>query len=63
MQEFDLWANSKDCDLTRRNNFYDMQDIAYTSYLTDGDAFAAQAIYNQLQRYSGDHHRLRWLDG
>ena len=40
MQEFDLWADSKDCDLTRRNNFYDMQDIAYTAYLTDGDAFA-----------------------
>lgn len=40
MQEFDLWANSKDCDITRRNNFYDMQDIVYTSYLTDGDAFA-----------------------
>ena len=40
MQEFDLWANSKDCDLTRRNNFYDMQDIAYVSYLTDGDSFA-----------------------
>lgn len=40
MQEFDLWADSKDCDLTRRNNFYDMQDIAYTAYLTDGDSFA-----------------------
>lgn len=40
MQEFDLWANSKDCDITRRNNFYDLQDIAYMSYLTDGDAFA-----------------------
>lgn len=40
MQEFDLWADSKDCDLTRRNNFYDMQDIAYIAYLTDGDSFA-----------------------
>jgi len=39
-QEFDLWASSVLCDITKRNNFYDMQDIAYTGYLTDGDAFA-----------------------
>lgn len=39
-REFDLWAASKHCDLYRRNNFYDLQDIAYESYLVDGDAFA-----------------------
>lgn len=38
-QEFDLWANSRQCDIYRRNNFYDMQDIVYTGYLTDGDSF------------------------
>ena len=38
--EFDLWASSKFCDIYRRNNFYDLQHIAYLSYLTDGDAFA-----------------------
>lgn len=38
--EFDLWAASKHCDLYRRNNFYDLQDMAYVSYLVDGDAFA-----------------------
>lgn len=38
--EFQLWAESKDCDVYRRNNFYDLQHIAYLSYLTDGDAFA-----------------------
>ena len=38
-QEFDLWANSRQCDLYRRNCFYDMQDIVYTGYLTDGDSF------------------------
>ncbi|MDD3534254.1 MAG: phage portal protein [Candidatus Cloacimonetes bacterium] len=40
-REFDLWASSKEADITRRNNFYDMQDIAYTGYLTDGDSFVA----------------------
>lgn len=39
-QEFDLWANSTDCDLYRRNNFYDLQSIVYTGYMTDGDIFA-----------------------
>uniref|UniRef100_UPI002637EF89 phage portal protein n=1 Tax=uncultured Anaerovibrio sp. TaxID=361586 RepID=UPI002637EF89 len=38
--EFELWAESKECDLYRRNNFYDLQHIAYLSYMTDGDAFA-----------------------
>lgn len=39
-REFDLWAGSTQCDLYRRNNFYDLQNIAYTTYLTDGDSFA-----------------------
>ena len=39
-REFDLWATSKHSDLYRRNNFYDLQDMAYVAYLVDGDAFA-----------------------
>ena len=39
-REFDLWAASKNCDLYRRNNFYDLQFIAYSTYLTDGDSFS-----------------------
>lgn len=38
--EFDLWASSTECDIFGRNNFYDMQDIAYMDYAVDGDAFA-----------------------
>lgn len=38
--EFSLWADSKDCDLYRRNNFYDLQSIVYQGYMTDGDIFA-----------------------
>lgn len=37
--EFELWANSLDCDYYRRNSFREMQRIAYISYLTDGDCF------------------------
>lgn len=39
-QEFNLWASSRLCDIYKRNNFYDLQSIAYTAYLTDGDSFA-----------------------
>lgn len=39
-QEFELWASSTDCDLYRRNNFYDLQSIVYTGYMTDGDIFS-----------------------
>ena len=39
-EEFNLWASTVDCDICRRNNFLDLQRIAYVSYLTDGDSFA-----------------------
>ena len=39
MEEFDLWASSEFCDLYHKNSFYDLQDIAYVSYLTDGDCW------------------------
>lgn len=41
LREFNLWARSTACDLYRKHNFYDMQDIAYLSYMVDGDAWAA----------------------
>lgn len=37
--EFDLWANDLHCDYYRRNNFYEIQQILFTSYLIDGDSF------------------------
>lgn len=41
LREFELWAGSTSCDLYRKHNFYDLQDIVYLSYLMDGDAWAA----------------------
>lgn len=40
-REFELWASSVSCDLYRKHNFYDMQDIAYINYLINGDSWAA----------------------
>lgn len=39
-REFELWAKSKHCDSTKVNNFYEMQQIACTSWLMNGDAVA-----------------------
>jgi len=37
---FDAWASNKDCDLTRVNNFYELQGLAYLSMLMSGDLFS-----------------------
>lgn len=37
-REFELWAESKLCDSTRANNFYEIQQVACMSWLMNGDA-------------------------
>lgn len=37
-REFKLWAESKLCDSTRTNNFYEIQQVACMSWLMNGDA-------------------------
>lgn len=61
-REFDLWAMSKHSDLYRRNNFYDLQDMAYVAYLVDGDAFA---VFRRKPptRYMPYSLRLQILEG
>lgn len=38
-QEFELWANELTCDFYGRNNFFELQRIAYLNELNDGDCF------------------------
>lgn len=38
-REFDLWADSINCDATRVNNFYELQQLAFLSQMISGDAF------------------------
>lgn len=40
-REFGYWAESKECDASGRNNFYEMQALAMLSLLMNGDVFAA----------------------
>ena len=40
-KEFGIWANRKEaCDATGMNNFYEIQQMLFTSWLTSGDVFA-----------------------
>ncbi|MEN6371902.1 MAG: phage portal protein, partial [Armatimonadota bacterium] len=38
--EFNLWANSRDCDSTGLNTFEELQAVALLSWLQSGDCFA-----------------------
>ena len=37
-REFAFWAESKDCDITRSMNFYELQNLCLKSVLLNGDA-------------------------
>ena len=41
MKRFELWAGSKFCDLLKKDNWYDQQDIVFTGALLNGDGWAA----------------------
>jgi len=59
--EFDMWASSTLADIRGRNNFYDLQEILYKAYLTDGDSFAVfRRAYDQNMPYTL---RLQVLEG
>ena len=51
--EFEFWASSIECDFYKRNNFYEMQKIAYNAELMDGDAFVL------MRRRTGGAYSLR----
>ena len=38
-REFELWANDFNCDFYGRNNFFELQRVAYINELVDGDCF------------------------
>lgn len=39
-REFSLWADTPACDAERIDNFYQLQQLAFMSYLMNGDTFA-----------------------
>ena len=40
IREYSLWADTPDCDAARMDNFYQLQKLAFISYLLSGDVYA-----------------------
>lgn len=59
-KQFELWARSKHCDVTKVNDFYEMQQLALISKLTNGDAFAA--ITYKKEPYSPYSLKIRLIE-
>lgn len=51
LQEFNMWANSADCDARRMINFYEMQNLALLSTLMSGDVFALLPMFKDRGPY------------
>lgn len=47
MREFALWADSTACDMERINNFYELQQLAFLSWLMNGDVFVLLPYSNR----------------
>ena len=47
LREFSLWADEKTCDADRVDDFYKLQQLAFLSYLMNGDAIALLPVKEQ----------------
>ena len=43
-REWSLWADSPDCDMQRIDNFYELQQLAFTNWLISGDVLAVLPV-------------------
>lgn len=48
-QEFALWAESNHCDAQRMNNFYELQQLAFTCWSINGETFALLPMIERQQ--------------
>lgn len=55
LQEFSLWADTPICDADRIDNFYQLQQLAFLSFLMNGDVFALL----QMKEQKGQPYSLR----
>ena len=47
-REFSHWAESLHCDAHRMNNFYELQQLAFMSWLMSGDSFALLPVIPRI---------------
>ena len=55
VREFALWANKPTCDAERVDNFYQLQQLAFLSYLMNGDTMALLPV----KKMAGQPYDLR----
>jgi lambda family phage portal protein len=60
--EFGLWADSKDCDITRTQNFYEQQGLVFRSALESGDVLTLLPFYNRDLQLSPYQLRLQVIE-
>lgn len=47
-REFNLWAESQECDLERVDNFYELQQLAFINWLISGDVIVTMPTTKRL---------------
>lgn len=55
LREFSIWADDPVCDAERMDNFYQLQQLAFLSYIMNGDAF----VLLPVKRQAGQPYDLR----
>ncbi len=60
--EFGLWAESKDCDVTRTQNFYEQQGLALRSMLESGDVVTLLPFVNRPNSLSPYQTRVQLIE-
>ena len=48
---YEIWANSKKCDVERKNDMFGLQDLALKTELIDGDCFALAKYNKKLEPF------------
>lgn len=61
-QEFKIWAESTLCDVADQNNFYELQQIAFSDWLRNGEEFALIS-YDKEYAYMPYQLRIRLIEG
>ena len=61
-QEFKIWAESTMCDSADQNNFYELQQIAFSDWLRNGEEFALIS-YEDEEEYQPYQLRIRLVEG
>lgn len=49
-REWNIWAESPDCDMSRLDNFYELQQLAFLNWLMSGDCFVVLPVKPRMNQ-------------